>query len=375
MAAEFLTDYRVLDLGQYVPGPYAALILADLGAQVVKVEPPGGDPMRRFGPVGEEAVSPFYKVMNGGKTVITLDLKTEDGARDFAALLRTADAMVESYRPGVLDRLGFGRAELEALNPRLVHCALSGYGQTGPYRLRAGHDLNYMALGGGLAASGTAAGPAISAPPVSDYASGVQAAAAVMAALLGRAKSGKGAYLDLSLAETVLAWQSVGLASMAHENFRQRLAGSLINGGLACYQIYRTADDRFLTLGALEDKFWANFCTALGRADWTPRQWEPMPQTSLIADVAAVIAEHPLAHWNALLDPVDCCYQAVVAFDELADHPQIQARGMLAGGVVSGQGGAPVEALFPAWIDGAPPDPRPPLREASAAAVIAAWGG
>ncbi|MDJ0947320.1 MAG: CoA transferase [Alphaproteobacteria bacterium] len=368
MAADFLSGYRVLDLGQYVPGPYAALILADLGAEVVKVEPPGGEPMRRFGPRPDDGISPFYRVMNGGKTVVSLDLKSEAGSRSFRALLEAADVLVESYRPGVLDRLGFGREVLDRLNPGLVHCALSGYGQTGPYRLRAGHDLNYMALGGGLAASGTAETPTISAPPVSDYASGVQAAATVMAALLGRARTGRGAFLDMSLAETVLAWQSVGLAGLAHAGFRPRLAANLINGGLACYQIYRTADGRFLTLGALEEKFWANFSEALGHPEWAARQWEAMPQTALIAEVAETVGAQDLAHWNALLDPVDCCYQAVVDFDEIADHPQIRARGMIAGG-----GARPLEALYPAWIDGRPPDDRPAVREVDVADVLAAW--
>jgi len=186
VAHDFLAGLRVLDLSQYVPGPYAALLLADLGSEVLKVEPPGGEPMRRMLFRDDDGLSPLYKVVNGGKTVIELDLKAAEGKDAFAALIEHADAMVESYRPGVLDRLGFDRDRLAALNPGLVRCALSGWGQTGPYRLAAGHDTNYMALGGGLVASGTAAAPVIAWPPVADYASGIQAALTVVAALLRR---------------------------------------------------------------------------------------------------------------------------------------------------------------------------------------------
>ena len=180
MATSFLEGMRVLDVSQYVPGPYATLMFADMGAEVVKVEPPGGDPMRVLGPIDSDGISAFYKVVNGGKSVIRLDLKSAEGKAAFAALIRAADVLVESYRPGVLERLGFGRPKLKSLNPRLVHCALSGYGQTGPYRLRAAHDLNYMAMAGGLTASGTSAGPAVPGSAVDDYASGIQAAATVL---------------------------------------------------------------------------------------------------------------------------------------------------------------------------------------------------
>src|SRR5271154_1260330 len=189
---DFLAGIRVLDVSQFIPGPQAALHLADLGAEVVKVEPPGGEPMRVLGPMDPDGVSAFYKLMNRGKTVIELDLKSRDGKAAFADLVAAADVLVESYRPGVLDRLGFDRAALERLNPRLVHVALTGFGQTGPYRLRAGHDINYMALAGGLAASGPAERPAFAYPPTADHASALQAALTAVAALLGRARTGRG---------------------------------------------------------------------------------------------------------------------------------------------------------------------------------------
>jgi alpha-methylacyl-CoA racemase len=370
MSHRFLAGIRVLDLSQYVPGPYAARLLGDLGAEVVKIEPPGGEPMRRrLGAVDSDGVSPAYKVMNGGKTVVELDLKAPEGKARFEALIRSADAMVESYRPGVLDRLGFTRDRLDAINPGLVHCALSGWGQTGPYRLKAGHDLNYMSLGGGLIGSGTVEAPMMSWPPVADYSSAVQAAATVMGALVQRGRTGKGCFIDVSLAETVLAWQSGGLTAAFRGDVPAR-GRDLLNGGAACYNIYRTRDGRFVSVGNIEDKFWANFCEAVGRPDWTARQWEPFPQDALIAEVRALIAAQPLAHWERVLTEVDNCFEPVREFTELPDHPQIAARKLLH----RTEGAEPLaEILYPAWVDGAPPAPRAPVRFTEASEVIAAW--
>jgi crotonobetainyl-CoA:carnitine CoA-transferase CaiB-like acyl-CoA transferase len=323
--------------------------------------------MRQLGPRDADGISPLWKLMNGGKTVVELDLKTAQGRTALEDLLRRADALVESYRPGVMDRLGFTRARLEALNPRLVHAALSGYGQTGPWRLRTGHDLNYMALAGGLAQSGPAERPLMAAPPTADFASGLQTAMTVCAALLGRARTGRGTYLDLSLAETVLAWQSATMTAALRPGFEPARAVNLLNGGAACYQVYRASDGRFVTLAAIEEKFWRNFCEGVGRPDLIARQWEATPQTALVADVAAVFAGKPAGDWEATLGPVDCCFGLVVAPDDVPAHPQIAARGMVA------RHGDTVEALFPAHVDGKPPAPRGALAMSSAADVIARW--
>jgi alpha-methylacyl-CoA racemase len=367
MPLPFLSGFRVLDLSQYIPGPYAALMLADLGAEVVKVEPPGGDPMRQLGPRDNDGISPLWRLMNGGKTVVEIDLKTGHGRAALADLLRRADALVESYRPGVMDRLGFTRARLEELNPRLVHAALSGYGQTGPWRLRTGHDLNYMALAGGLAQSGPAERPLMAAPPTADFASGLQTAMTVCAALLGRVRTGRGAYLDLSLAETVLAWQGPTLTAALRPGFEPERAANLLNGGAACYHVYRAADGCFVTLAAIEDKFWRNFCEAVGRSDLIARQWEAMPQEALIADIASVFAAKRADDWEATLGPVDCCFGLVVAPRDVPTHPQVAARAMVA------RHGDTVETLFPAHVDGKPPASRGPVAMSSAADVVARW--
>jgi crotonobetainyl-CoA:carnitine CoA-transferase CaiB-like acyl-CoA transferase len=375
MALPFLAGVRVVDVSQYIPGPYASLMLADMGADVVKVEPPAGDPMRGLGPRDRDGISPFWKLMNGGKSVVTLDLKVAAQSEAFAALLATADVLVESYRPGVMERLGFGRARLQELNPCLVHAALSGYGQTGPWRLRTGHDLNYMALGGGLAASGALAWdeakrPANMAPPVADFASGLQTAMTICGALVGRGRTGRGVYLDLSLTETVLAWQSLNLTAALRPGFEPVLAANLLNGGAACYQIYRCADGRFVTLAAIEEKFWANFCAAVGHAEWTGRQWEAMPQSLLVAEIAALFGARPAAAWEALLGPVDCCFGVVVDPGEVPDHPQIAARGMVARHDARDP---TFEVLFPVHVDGTAPGRRPPPAFVDASVVLGRW--
>ncbi|HEV7369588.1 CoA transferase [Arenibaculum sp.] len=363
-----LAGVRVIDLSQYIPGPFAAQILADLGADVVKVEPPDGEPMRRLGEVDEDGLTPGYKLVNAGKSVLRLDLKDEEGRRTFAELLSRADVLVESYRPGTLERLGFGRERLAELNSGLVHVALSGWGQDGPYRLRAGHDVTYMAVGGGLAISGTSEAPRMAFPPTADYAAAVQAALAAVAGLFHRGRGADGMLLDVSLMETVLAWQGPSLTAAARGTPLPR-AGGMISGGAAWYQVYRTADDRFMAVGAIEHKFWHAFCGAVERPDWIARHAEPMPQHALAAEVAALFASQPLAHWAALFDRVDCCVEPVLDPTEVPDHPHVRERGQ-----IRARDGL-VEALFGLRVDGGPPALRAPVRDVEVAEIMAAWRG
>lgn len=366
MIRRLLSGIRVVDVSQYLPGPFAAQILGDLGAEVVKVEPPAGDPMRRLGDVDGDGLSPTYKLVNGGKTVLRLDLKDAAGVEAFARLLARADVLVESYRPGTLERLGFGRERLAELNPRLVHVALSGWGQSGPYRLRAGHDITYMAVGGGLLMSGTTEAPVGAFPPTADYASGVQAALAVTAALFDRERSGRGAHLDLSLMETVLGWQADTLTAAARGTLPPRATG-LLSGGAAWYRIYRTADGRFIAVGAVEEKFWEMMCRAVGRPDWIARHADPLPQDALAAEVAELFASRPLDHWAAIFAEVDCCVEPVLHPAEMPGHPHLEARGQLR------RRDGLVEVLFGMHLDGEPPAGRDPVREAGAEDILAAW--
>jgi alpha-methylacyl-CoA racemase len=359
--SRWLKDLRVLDMSQYLPGPFAARLLADMGADVVKVEPPGGEPGRHFDLEGKPGVSPFWRVLNSGKTVITLDLKSALGREALSALIVRADVLLESYRPGVLDRLGFGANVFKQLNPGLVHCALSGYGQTGPARHASGHDINYEAITGGLDQCGTPERPIIPFPPMADYAGALQAVLTVLGALIGRVRSHSGCFIDVSMAESLLLWNAISF------NAPMRRGEGLLNGGAAFYQIYATSDGRFVTLSPLEPKFWENFCKTVGRPDWIERRYEPMPQTALIDEVGSLFASRPLSEWDALLGPANCCYHAVLRLPEVPEHPQVRARGLI------DRRGSFTDVLFPAFVDGAAPSPRKPPEEVPVDVVLARW--
>lgn len=361
MLDQFLKDIRIIDLSQYLPGPFATRMLADMGADVVKVEPPGGEPGRHFDADGRPGDSPFWRLNNAGKTVVTIDLKSDEGRLALTTLLRNADILLESYRPGVLDRLGFGAAALWEINPRLVHCALSGYGQTGPSRLAAGHDINYEAMTGGLNQCGTPDHPVIPFPPMADYAGSLQSVLTILGALHARSRTGQGCTIDISMAESLLFWNTLSFSAPMSRG------QGLLNGGAAFYQIYPTADGRFVSLSPLEPKFWDNFCDAVGRPDWKSRRYEPLPQTALIREVSDLFANEPLAHWDALLTGVDCCYHAVLTLAEVPDHPHVAARGLI------DRSGRYTDVLFPAWVNDTPPSPRRPVTEVTVEEVLARW--
>jgi len=367
MLTDAMKGLRVLDLSQYIPGPFATLLLSDLGAEVVKVEPPAGDPMRSFGPPGAEGVSAFYAALNRNKTVIRLDLKTESGRAAAESLMKGSHVLLESYRPGTLDRLGLGPERLRAIAPHLVHCALSGYGQEGPLRLRAGHDLTYLALSGVLDATGPADRPAMPFPPLADHAGALMAVIGILGALLRRLRTGQGAFLDVSLFEAVTSLNTMGLI-LGRLGLGPMRDQDLLTGGAAYYRCYRTADDRFMALAAIEPKFWAAFCAAVDRPAWIARQADPIPQTSLGAEVAALFGERSQAEWRALLAEVDCCCEPVLTAAEVGDHPHVVARRL----VEEGAGGLP-DTLLPILLNGTTPSPRRPHEEAAAEDILRAW--
>jgi crotonobetainyl-CoA:carnitine CoA-transferase CaiB-like acyl-CoA transferase len=338
-AQRFLDNVRVLDLSQYIPGPFATRQLADLGAEVIKIEPPRGDPMRFFMHSDADQLSPIYRHLNRGKRICKLDLKSDEGKKSLTELLVGADILLESFRPGVLARLGFDRDKLDKINPGLIHCAISGYGQTGPYRLRAGHDINYCALSSVLGRSGTEEQPIISYPPISDHAAAMQATIAMLAALHSREQSGSGCFLDISMCESILSWQYLPILTSSSNR-----ASAILDGGAACYNIYQCADGLYISLGAIEAEFWKNFCGALQKPQWENRHMEHMPQKKLIAEVAKTIAAQPRTYWQALLDEVDCSFEILCFPLDLADHPQLKSRQML---TENGPG-------YPAWINQQP---------------------
>ncbi len=314
--SSLLKGVRVLDLSQYIPGPYTSLQMAELGAQVVKVEPPGGDPMRTFGAEQGE-ISSLYRYLNRGKRIVELNLKQEQGRTKFNKWLSEANVLLEGFRPGALNRLGYTPQLLAEINPRLVVCSLSGFGQDGPDALRGGHDLGYTARAGLF--SGQQEKPALVFPPVADHAGALQALSAILAALYQQEKTGSGCYLDMSLYDPVLAWQY-----MTESDSVSRF----LTGDLAYYNIYETADNRYITLAALEAKFWSSFCKAVNKPEWIERQADPLPQTSLKAELDKLFRGHSLGDWQAILDDVDCCFEPIPLTAEASRCEHAQVRGL-----------------------------------------------
>jgi len=319
-----LCGARVLDLASVGPGARASRILADYGADVVKV---GAVP--RSGAV--QIVPPHYAYSgNRGMRRASFDLKSEDGRSAFLALADRADVVVESFRPGVAARLGIGAGDLLARNPRLVYCSTSGYGQHGPRRSWAGHDLNYLAVGGFLDCSGRREDgrPALPGATVADIAAGgMQAAMSVMAALLERERTGTGQHLDVSIADGVLAMMSLYADEYLATGTEPGPGHYILTGRYACYEVYGCSDGRYLSVGAIEPAFWANLCRELGLEQWIESQLDDEVQDRIRADLTAAFAQRTRDEWVDQLGPADCCVAPVNSIAEAVIDDQYEARG------------------------------------------------
>lgn len=336
-----LAGIRVLDLTRLLPGPFLTQIFAELGADVVKVEEPGtGDYARWILPVAENAGYAFTAV-NRGKRSLTLDLKAK-GARDvLLRLARRSDVLLESFRPGVMDRLGLGDADLAAANPRLVRCSLVGYG-AGPMRDDAGHDLNYEAMAGILATQGDASRPVESAVPVADLAGAMYASTAVLSALLDRERTGKGARIEIALADAALAFNAITLQRAALDEDLPTRGGWELGGGLPGYRVYRCAEGDFLALGALEEKFWQRFCAATARPDLEPAHLD----AAAIPQMDALFASRPRHAWVTLLQAAGVPATPVLDPREALAHAQ-NARFQRRVGPASPLTGRPAQGRAP----------------------------
>ncbi|MBP7692985.1 MAG: CoA transferase [Anaerolineales bacterium] len=316
-----LAGLRVLDLSRLLPGPYCTQLLTHMGAEVVKVETPVlGDYLRASPP--EFGLQAMFEPLNRGKKSVALNYRNPAGQALLLRLVEGFDVVIESFRPGTLDRFGLGYAALSARNPRLIFCALSGYGQTGPYHKRGGHDLNYLAVAG-LLALNSGAGEPVAQPglQIADLAGGMLAAIAILGALVERAHTGAGRYLDVALLDGALSW-ALPLAAGAGARQPPVDHRGPLGGDLPCYRVYVTADDQPVTLAALEPHFWANFCAAVERPDLIPRQFDPAAS----AEVAAVFGGRRHAEWLAVFQQVDACVEPLTAPADLRQHPQVRLR-------------------------------------------------
>jgi len=329
-----LEGITVLDLSRLLPGGFCSLLLADFGADVLKVEDTGmGDYVRWSPPyyegAAESARSAFYLALNRNKRSIRLNLKTDGGREVLLRLARDADVLLESFRPGVLERLGVGYERLRAENPRLVYCAITGYGQDGPYRDRSGHDMNYLGLVGLLGLSGEPGGPPVQAAgQIADLGGGaLMAAFGILAALRERDRSGEGQLVDVSMADGALSWLGMAAGRYFCDGTVPRRGELELAGGLICYRPYACRDG-WVTLGALEPKFWQAWCRGVEREDLIERQFE-RPGSAAHAEVEAIFAQRTRDEWQAFASAHDCCLEPVLELDEALDSELVRARGMV----------------------------------------------
>lgn len=321
-----LTGLTILDLSRLLPGPFCSLYLAQLGATVIKIEEPGtGDYTRLLSP-------DLFQLVNRGKQSITLDLKNAADVERFKQLAKTADVVLESFRPGVLDKLGCGYDVLKAINPRLVFCALTGYGQDGPWRDKAGHDLNYCGYAGVLDQTGAAdTAPAMSGFQIADLAGGaLTAALGIVAAAMGAKASGTGCFVDAAMLDGTLALQATTLASLRALGSAAPRGGDMLTGALPNYAVYETADGAHMAMGALESKFFQAFCKAVQRPDLAKMPLAPGKLGEpLRAALTALFKSKARAEWTALLADADCCVTPVLKPAEALDSAQAQSRGLV----------------------------------------------
>lgn len=333
-----LSGVRVLDLSRLLPGPYATMVLSDLGAQVDKVEDPKGGDYLRVMPPHVDGMCTTFHVLNRGKRSVVLDLKKPEGQQALLALVPRYDVLVESFRPGVMARLGLGYDQLRDRHPGLVYCAITGYGQDGPLADRAGHDLNYLARAGLLAHMGPEdRPPQVPGVQIADIGGGgLFAVIGILAALQRRQRSGEGGFVDISMCEGSLAFTVFGLMSHLGGMALPRGAGMLM-GGIAPYQTYETSDGRYVTLAALEPKFWMAFCAGAGIEAGMDALAPGPHQAQWKAKLTDLFKQKTRAEWEAFAEQHDCCLEPVLGPDEVLTDAQHAARGVF----VEGPGGLP----------------------------------
>jgi alpha-methylacyl-CoA racemase len=330
-----LEGVKVLDLSRLLPGGFCSLLLADYGAEILKVEDTGmGDYVRwatpKYQGVEDSAASALFLALNRNKTSIRIDLKAEQGKDVLLRLARDYDVLLESFRPGVLDRLGVGYERLREENVGLVYCAITGYGQDGPLGDRSGHDMNYLGLVGLLGLTGERGGPPVQAAgQIADIGGGaLMAAFGILAALRERDRSGEGQLVDVSMADGSLSWLAMVAARYLAEDVVPGRGDLELAGRSICYRPYACADGH-VTLGALEPKFWQVWCLGVGREDLIEKQFEP-PGSPAHIEVQAIFMERTRDQWAAFASEHDCCLEPVLDLDEALHSDLVRERQMIA---------------------------------------------
>jgi alpha-methylacyl-CoA racemase len=327
-----LAGLKVLDFTGLLPGPFGTRVLADMGAMVLRVEAPTRpDMVRIMPPFDSNGLSACHASLNRNKSGIAIDLKTAEGIEIVRSLVKEYDIVVEQFRPGVMSRLGIGYEELKAINPKLIYCAITGYGQNGVYKNRAGHDLNYLAIAGIMDYTGRReAGPLPLPIQAADITGGLYAVSGILAAVIHRLKTGEGQLVDISLTDAAFSLQALTAPPALVGDDQPKPETDGLNGG-SFYDCYRTADNRFLSIAGLEPQFFSGFCMAIGKPELIPLGISKAPETvhQVKTAISSVIIQKSLADWNALFAAMDVCVEPVLTFAEACEHPQIRDRRMV----------------------------------------------
>ncbi|SDI09580.1 Crotonobetainyl-CoA:carnitine CoA-transferase CaiB [Alteribacillus persepolensis] len=329
-----LESFRVLDLTRLLPGPYCTLLLADFGADVIKIEAPnGGDYARGEEPkIGDQEQSAIFASLNRNKRSVSIDLKSELGKKMFIDLVKTADVVVESFRPGVMKRLGLDYEELKKYNSKIIYCAITGYGQSGPYAESAGHDLNYLSYSGMLNLQGERSGkPLLSSVQIADIGGGsLMAAIGILLSIIESKSSDKGQFIDISMLDGAVSWMQTILPNFFVSKSQPQRGELPLSGGKACYEVYKTQDNRYLAVAALEEKFWIHFCKLIGKEEFIAKLNAPLEeQTWMKEEIQCIISKKSLKEWTALFKGIEACVSPVLTAEEMMEDPQIKHRHMI----------------------------------------------
>lgn len=327
-----LTSLKVLDFSTLLPGPFGTMLFADMGAEVIRIESPTRPDMVRMLPPQENGVSASHAYLNRSKKSLALDLKKPDAVEVVKSLIAEYDIVIEQFRPGVMDRLGVGYEALKAINPDLIYCSITGYGQTGPYKDRAGHDMNYLSIAGLTGYNGRkSTGPAPISMQVADVAGGsYHAVMGVLAAVIHRQQGGGGQYIDISMTDAAFSMHALTAPPALVGGIQPELESTQLNGG-SFYDCYETSDGRYFSAGGLEPQFFAQFCQGLGHPEWSNRGIVMVPEVvaELKADIAGVMKTKTYQEWSEIFAALDSCTEPVLSFEEACEHPQITSRDLL----------------------------------------------
>ncbi|MFC1849948.1 CaiB/BaiF CoA transferase family protein [candidate division CSSED10-310 bacterium] len=327
-----LNGIRILDLTRLLPGPMCTLFLADMGAEVIKIEQPGvGDYIRWVPPLHKQEGVAFL-ALNRNKKSICLDIKKEQGREIFMKLVADSDVIIESFRPGVTERIGIDYQRVVLTKPDMIYCSLTGFGQESPYRNRADHDINYLALSGLFHYFFLAQDQPV-VPPIqlADVGGGsFPAAIGILAALVNRNKTGKGEYIDVSMLDGLMTWSSLLSAAYFSGGREPKIGEGLLAGEYPCYNLYRTADDRFISVGTIEPKFWVSFLKVIGRPDLKNKQFaEGEEATDIRAEIQNIIEQEPLSYWQERFSGENQCVEPLLTLSEALTQQHVVQRGLL----------------------------------------------